>query len=67
MVPQKKRGPRPTGKGIQIQVRLHEPILSELDEWAKQFAPDEELSKPEVIRRILREYLTSCGISGESE
>lgn len=45
----KKRGrPKTTGKGEQIGVRLHPPMIDALDR-AKE--PDE--SRPEAIRRIL--------------
>lgn len=62
MVPKKKPGPKPTGKGDQIQVRLHEPLTSALDKWAAKFAPGEQLSRPEIIRRMLTEYLRHCGL-----
>lgn len=65
MVPKKRRGPAPTGKGVQIQVRLHEPMLSRVDEWVRKFAPGEGLSRPEAIRRMLNEYLDTCGIGAK--
>ena len=34
MVPQRKRGPVPTGKETQVQVRVHDPLLSALDALA---------------------------------
>jgi hypothetical protein len=51
VVPKKKRGPAPTGKGTQIQVRLQPAQLGALDAYiAKQNAPH---SRPEAIRAIL--------------
>ena len=49
----KRRGPVPTGKGIQIQVRLQPDLLSNLDNWIEENAPG--VSRPEAIRRILKD------------
>ena len=56
----KKRGPEPTGKGTPVMVRLHEPMLSDIDKWGAEFAPEEK-SRPAIIRRMLSEYLKHCG------
>lgn len=53
MVPKKKRGPKPTGKGTQIQVRLQPDLLALVDANCK----DHE-TRPEAIRRILKEHLS---------
>ncbi|HMA72137.1 MAG TPA: hypothetical protein VKP67_11700 [Xanthobacteraceae bacterium] len=48
----KKPGPpRTTGPGVQVIVRLHQPMLGSIDEWRKnqEGAP----SRPEAIRRLL--------------
>ncbi|WP_201788314.1 ribbon-helix-helix domain-containing protein [Mesorhizobium sp. ORS 3428] len=58
MVPKKKRGPAPTGKGIQVQVRLQPELLAPLDKAAADLS---ETSRPEAVRRILREWLQANG------
>ena len=56
--PRKKPGPKKTGQGVQIQVRMHEDLLDRLDEWmVDQGNP--ELTRPEAVRQILREALES--------
>jgi hypothetical protein len=52
----KKRGPKPTGKGTLIGVRLLPGLLRPLDEWIAN-QPDPKPSRPEAIRRILQERL----------
>ena len=51
VVSQKKRGPRPTGKGTPIMVRLQPAPLGLLDKWIK--TQDDKLSRPEAIRRLV--------------
>ena len=55
----KKRGPKPSGWGKQIQVRLHSPLLDKLDVWiAKQPLENGKLiSRPEAVRRLLETTL----------
>ena len=60
MVPQKKRGPAPTGKGLQLQVRVHDPLLSALDAFATDQG-DPPPSRPEAVRRALAEHLRAKG------
>ena len=60
MVPQKKRGPIPTGKGTQLQVRVHEPLLSALDAFAADQG-EETLSRPEAMRRAATDHLRAKG------
>jgi hypothetical protein len=55
MVPKKKRGPAPTGKGIQIQVRIQPDKLAQLDRWIAD--QKDQLSRPEAIRRIVERTL----------
>jgi hypothetical protein len=53
----KKRGRPKTGIGPNIGLRLYPELEEALDAWiARQ--PDPKPSKPEVIRRILRQALT---------
>jgi hypothetical protein len=48
---QKKMGrPATTGPGLQVVVRLHEPILSGLDEWC--FEQPDRPSRAEGMRRL---------------
>lgn len=48
---QKRRGPKPTGKGLNVGVRLQPDQLAALDAWiAKQPEP---VSRPEAIRAMV--------------
>jgi len=58
-IQKKRRGPKPTGKGEQIQVRLQPELLNSLDEYISTF-DDPKLTRPEAIRRILTEKLRGC-------
>lgn len=59
VVPKKKRGPAPTGKGAPIQVRLQPDLLTAVDlliqheEWAA--------TRPDILRQALTHYLTYRG------
>jgi hypothetical protein len=47
----KRRGPAPTGKGVQVVVRLQPDPLSALDRWvAKQ---KDQPTRAEAIRRLV--------------
>jgi hypothetical protein len=47
----KKRGPPPTGKGVQVVVRMQPAPLAALDAWvAKQ---KDQPSRPEAMRRLV--------------
>jgi hypothetical protein len=47
----KRRGPPPTGKGVQVVVRLQPDPLSALDRWvAKQ---TDQPTRAEAIRRLV--------------
>jgi hypothetical protein len=47
----KRRGPAPTGKGVQVVVRLQPDPLSALDKWvAKQ---EDQPTRAEAIRRLV--------------
>ena len=56
VVPKKKRGPKPTGKGTQIQVRLQPDLLALLDLWIAS-QPDPKPTRPDVLRLSLTEML----------
>jgi hypothetical protein len=51
----KKPGPARTGKGTPVLVRLHEPMLSALDDWRQSDAS--RPSRPEAIRRLVEKAL----------
>ena len=52
----KKRGPAPTGKGVQVVVRMQPDQLAALDRWiSKQKEPD--LTRPEAVRQILSKVI----------
>ena len=51
MLAKKKRGPPPTGKGVQVVVRMQPAPLAALDVWvAKQ---KDQPSRPEAMRRLV--------------
>lgn len=60
MVPKKKRGPAPTGKGVQVQVRLQAPELTALDGYIAD-QPEPRPTRPEAIRLALRDWLVGLG------
>jgi hypothetical protein len=52
VIPRKKRGPPATGKGEPVVVRMHPPMLTDLDAWiAKQNRPFP--TRPEAVRRLV--------------
>ncbi|UWU89601.1 ribbon-helix-helix domain-containing protein [Bradyrhizobium sp. CB1015] len=53
----KKRGPAPTGKGTQIQVRLQQDDLSAVDSWIAE--QEKAPTRPEAIRTLMRQALKS--------
>jgi hypothetical protein len=52
---QKRRGPKPTGKGVMVGVRLQPQDLAKLDAWRER--QDDRPTRPEAIRRILEKAL----------
>jgi hypothetical protein len=51
----KKRGPpRTTGPGEQVVVRLHDPLLSAIDNWRS--SQNGELTRADALRRIAALY-----------
>jgi hypothetical protein len=55
----KKRGPKPTGIGVLVGVRLQPDELEAVDQWR-----DDALgrpSRPEAIRRLIKRGLRSDG------
>jgi len=47
-----------TGKGTQLQVRMHDDLLKPLDEWIAS-QRETGLTRAEAIRRLLRKTLQS--------
>lgn len=55
VIPKKRKGPAPTGKGVPIMVRLQPNQLAALDAWIAKQGSD--ITRPEAIRKILVEKL----------
>src|SRR4051812_46017335 len=52
VIPKKRRGPLPTGKGEPIVVRTQPDLMAALDAWiARQ--PEPKPSRPEAVRRLV--------------
>jgi hypothetical protein len=51
MLAKKRRGPAPTGKGVQVVVRLQPVPLTALDRWAEKQA--DHPTRAEAIRRLV--------------
>jgi hypothetical protein len=51
LIPKKKRGPAPTGKGVPVMVRLLPQPLAALDDWRR--LQGEIPTRPEAIRRLI--------------
>jgi hypothetical protein len=47
----KKRGPAPTGKGVQVVVRMQPAPLSALDDWVTK--QKDQPTRAEAIRRLV--------------
>jgi hypothetical protein len=60
VIPRKKRGPRPTGKGEPVVVRMHPPQIKALDAWIAQ-QPQPFPTRPEAVRQLLEIVLASNG------
>lgn len=53
-------GGRPaTGKGRQVVVRMHDPLLAALDIFAAEH--EGEIGRPEAVRRALTDHLRAKG------
>lgn len=61
-----RRGPRPTGKGAPVLVRLQPELLDALDRFIDDAAPG--ASRPEALRRAFRRWATDSGyLASEQE
>jgi hypothetical protein len=56
LITKKRRGPKPTGQGVMLGVRVHRPALASLDTWIAA-QPDPKPSRPEAIRRLVEKAL----------
>jgi hypothetical protein len=52
VVPKKRRGPAPTGKGVQVGERWHPSELAAIDAWIAS-SPDKSLTRAHAIRRLV--------------
>lgn len=57
--PRKRRGPKPTGKGVLVGVRLQPDLLSALDRFAK--TESGTVSRPEALRTAFRNWAIAHG------
>jgi hypothetical protein len=55
----KRRGPAPTGKGVQVVVRLQPDPLAALDKWAAK--QSDQPTRAEAIRRLIEIGLKAKG------
>ena len=55
----KRRGPKPTGQGHVVGVRLQPDDLAALDSWVA--TQEDEPARPEAIRRLMRHALAALG------
>lgn len=59
--PENKGGrKKTTGKGTQLQVRVHDDLLERLDQWIES-QREVGLTRAEAIRRVLRQALRHPG------
>ena len=59
MLTQKRRGPKPTGKGTLVGVRLQPNLLIALDRFIADTKPD--TSRPEALRIAFRDWAIANG------
>lgn len=57
----KKRGPKPTGQGRVIGVRMHPDQLASLDKWIE--TQRDKPQRPEAIRRLVAAALSDLALS----
>ncbi|MFC3323338.1 hypothetical protein [Mesorhizobium cantuariense] len=59
LIVKKKRGPKPTGIGAPVMVRLHPDLLEVLDRFIAESGP--EITRPEALRTAFREWASDRG------
>ena len=52
VVPKKRRGPAPTGQGLQIGERWHPPELAAIDAWIAS-STDKTITRAHAVRRLV--------------
>jgi hypothetical protein len=57
----KKPGPKPTGKGEPVLVRLQPDLLKPLDHWIAD-QPTPKPSRPDAVRKALTDWLIGLGM-----
>ena len=60
MLTRKRRGPKPTGKGTLVGVRIQPPMLAALDAFIAE--EREPVSRPEAVRVLLKDSLEALGL-----
>lgn len=63
--PRKRRGPKPTGKGLLIGVRLQPDLLSALDRFATK--EHKAMSRPKALRTAFRDWAVAHGYVASSD
>lgn len=56
----KRRGPKPTGKGVQVVVRMQPNLLSAIDSFVAD-QPSPKPSRPEAVRSLAAAALVTTG------
>lgn len=65
VIPRKRRGPPPTGKGTPVMVRVPPDLLAAVDAFIlERVAYGESLTRPEAVRRLAAEALQKMGLLG---
>lgn len=65
-IPKKRRGPKPTGWGTPVVVRLQPDMLAALDALIAQ-QPDPKPSRPEAVRQVLAMALNVVNRDGRHQ
>jgi hypothetical protein len=65
VVPKKRRGPAPTGKGIQVGERWHPSEIAAIDAWIAS-STDKTLTRAHAIRRLVALGLRAKPERGQS-
>lgn len=56
LIPKKKRGPKPTGQGVPVMLRLQPDLLAMVDQYIED-QTDPKPTRPQAIRDILKAHL----------
>jgi hypothetical protein len=58
LIPKKKRGPKPTGQGVPVMLRLQPDLMAMVDQYIETHAAPKP-SRPQAIRAIIRTFLAN--------